>query len=173
MKHLRFKSILITLMMCTASTAYSQTTDATATKVAPTSTDGSLGSASKALTDELLKGYRSLARKELFHRVAVPYFSENGASVVENKLGRVMAELLSVELAKNKPFVVVERERLDQVMKEYRLADLGIVDADSVAQFGKVMGAQTIISGSVSEAGASASRRCSTAALWASEPFPP
>ena len=39
-------------------------------------------------------------------------------------------------------------------MKEYRLADLGIVDSNSVAQFGKVLGAQTILSGSVNEAGA-------------------
>jgi len=144
-----FLMIAVGCSLFISSLGYGQSSDAK-----PIVTDGSLGAASKSLANTIVEGYLALGRNELFHRVAIPYFTENGASVVEYKLGIVVAELLSVELANRKPFVVVERERLDQVMKEYRLADLGIVDSKSVAQFGKVLGAQTIISGSVNEAGA-------------------
>lgn len=117
------------------------------------SADGTVTASTKALADAVSEGYEKLGLAEPFHRIAVPYFKELGDSASENHLGQLMAELLSVELSQREPFVLVERERLDQIMREHRLKDLGVVDEKSAAQFGRVLGAQSLISGTVAEAG--------------------
>lgn len=38
-------------------------------------------------------------------------------------------------------------------MKEHRLADLGVINEDTAAKFGKVLGAESLVSGTVAEAG--------------------
>ena len=68
---------------------------------------------------------------------------------------KALPEILSAELAKKEAFVVVERERLDQVMREHRLKGLGVIDDDTAAEFGRVLGAQSLVSGTVGEAGPS------------------
>lgn len=115
--------------------------------------DGTVAGASRVLADAMAKAFGERHPGAAFHRVAVPYFSEVGADATDNQLGKVVAELVSVELAKREPFVLVERERLDQVMREHRLKSLGVVDEDTAAEFGKVFGAQSILAGSVSDAG--------------------
>lgn len=115
--------------------------------------DGTVNGAMSALADGVAKGFAALGREVPFHRIAVPYFEEAGEAAASQHVGRLVAELLSVELAERRPFVIVERERLKQVMREHRLAGLGIVDESTAAAFGKVLGAQSLISGTVSEAG--------------------
>jgi TolB-like protein len=116
--------------------------------------DASVGESTTALADAVANGYSKLGRSAAFHRVAIPYFKELGADVTERHLGQLMAELLAAELSQREPFVLVERERLDQVMREHRLKDLGVVDESTAAQFGRVLGAESLISGTVAEAGA-------------------
>lgn len=115
--------------------------------------DGTVPGGAKALAQAVVKGYKSLNRDSAFHRVAVPYFKEIGSEVAEHSLGRVVAELLSVNLSQQKPFVVVERERLDQIMREHRLSDLGLVDENTATQMGKILGAESLVSGTVSAVG--------------------
>jgi TolB-like protein len=117
------------------------------------SPDGSVSASTKALADAVTEGYNKLGRPGTFHRVAIPRFEELGMNVSEKHLGQLIAELLAVELSQRQPFVLVERERLDQVMREHRLKDLGVVDGSTAAQFGKVLGAESLISGTVAEAG--------------------
>lgn len=90
-----------------------------------------------------------------FHRVAVPHFKNASPNTNKEKVGQLVAEILSVELAEEKKFVIVERERIDQIMKEHRLKDLGVVDEGSAAEFGKILGAQSLVLGTVTEAGPS------------------
>jgi TolB-like protein len=116
---------------------------------------GSVTDGSRALAEAITRGFQSLGRTAAFHRVAVPYFKELGGDAGEHNLGRLLSELIAAELAQRPPFVVVERERLDQVMKEHRLSDLGVVDEDTAAKFGRVLGAESLVSGTVAEAGAS------------------
>ncbi len=117
--------------------------------------DGSVQGATRALADAVAQGFAKVNPGAPFYRVAVPYFQELGEGPAQHHLGRLVAELLAGELAARAPFVLVERERLDQVMREHRLAGLGIVDEKSAAEFGKVLGAQSLISGTVAEAGPS------------------
>jgi TolB-like protein len=90
-----------------------------------------------------------------FHRVAIPHFKNASPNADKEKVGQLVAEILSVELAEEKKFVIVERERMDQIMKEHRLKDLGVVDEGSAAEFGKILGAQSLVLGTVTEAGPS------------------
>ena len=115
--------------------------------------DGSVAGATQVLADAVRTAYSKLGRNEAFHRIAVPTFTEVGPAVAEHHLGQLVAEMMASQLSRQAPFTVVERDHLDQVMKEYRLADLGVVDPSNAAQFGKILGAQSILSGSVAEAG--------------------
>ncbi len=116
-------------------------------------TDSGVGSAAIALASKIAERYRALGNPAPFHRVAIPYFEQVGEAADKN-MGRVMAEVLAVEIARQEPFVVVEREQLSKVMREHRLAGLGIVDPETAADFGRILGAQSIITGSVAELGA-------------------
>ena len=115
--------------------------------------DDSVSNATTALATTISTQFAQKMGDVAFHRVAIPYFQELGDGVSEHHLGQLIAELLASELSMHKPFILVERERLDQIMREHRLKDLGIIDESSAAQFGKVLGAQSLISGTVAEVG--------------------
>lgn len=115
--------------------------------------DGTVGGGAKALAEAITRGFRSMSKPPAFHRVAISTFAEVGSETSRLELGRVVAELMSVELAQRPPFVVVERDRLDQVMREHRLADLGVIDEGTVSKFGKILGAESLVSGTVSAVG--------------------
>lgn len=115
--------------------------------------DGTVAGETQALANAVAAAFARSGSPSRFHRVAVPYFQELGEDVEKNHLGKLVAEMLAAELGQRDSFVVVERERLDQVMREHRLADLGVVDDATAADVGKVLGAQSLISGTVGEAG--------------------
>lgn len=125
----------------------------TGTATAALSGDGSVAGGAKALAKAVVAGYGKVNQGATFHRIAVPYFKEVGKEVSEHSLGRVVAELLTVNLSQKKPFVVVERERLDQIMREHRLSDLGVVDDGTAAEMGRILGAESLVSGAVSAVG--------------------
>ena len=116
--------------------------------------DHSPRGAMKELAVAIAKRFAQKHGDMAFHRVAIPYFRNSGPNAEREKVGQLAAELLSVELQQQQKFVIVERERIDQLMREHRLKDLGVVDEGSAAEFGKVLGAQSLILGTVNEAGA-------------------
>jgi len=125
----------------------------TSTTTVSSKSDGSVAGGAEALAQAVFTGYQKLGKPSAFHRIAVPYFKEVGPEVSEHSLGKVVAELLTVNLSQKKPFVVVERERLDQIMREHRLSDLGVVDEGTAAEMGRIMGAESLVSGAVSAVG--------------------
>ena len=54
--------------------------------------------------------------------------------------------------ARTNVFVVVERERLDQVLKEMELGQTGLIDESQVGEVGKLLGVDAIITGQVNAA---------------------
>lgn len=74
------------------------------TQPAPTTakSDGSVTQGARALAEAITGGFRSLGRAEAFHRIAVPYFKESGKDAEERHLGRLVAEVLAVELARRR-----------------------------------------------------------------------
>lgn len=65
-------------------------------------------------------------------------------------VGRELASMLSNELVSSKKFSVVERAKLDPVIKEQDLASSGRIAKGTGAQTGKLTGAQYTILGTVS-----------------------
>jgi curli biogenesis system outer membrane secretion channel CsgG len=65
------------------------------------------------------------------------------------------AEMLTTALFKTGQFVVIERNALDKVLQEQGLGRSGVVDTTTAAQIGKVLGAQALITGAVTQLGQS------------------
>jgi len=83
-------------------------------------------------------------------RIAVTAFErktpKGGATI-----GRGLAAMLADSLFNTNRFIVLERERLDEVMEEQDLADTGRFRRDTVAPKGELEGAELIIRGAVTE----------------------
>ena len=68
-----------------------------------------------------------------------------------SKLGRYIADKLTPYFSSSEQFSVLERALLDKVIAEQQFQVSSFVDESSTQAFGKLLGAETIISGSVSE----------------------
>nr|CBX31263.1 hypothetical protein N47_E47750 [uncultured Desulfobacterium sp.] len=60
-----------------------------------------------------------------------------------------VTEMLMTELAKNKNFHIVERQRLTDILKETKLQMSGLTDPANALKFGKMTGAKYLISGNI------------------------
>jgi len=82
------------------------------------------------------------------HRVAILDFEEQGERV-EAATGKIAAELLTTGLVNTGRFEVVERDRLQQVIKEQQLGLSDLVRPETAAQIGNLVGVQVIITGTI------------------------
>ena len=83
--------------------------------------------------------------------VAVVEFADLEGNVTN--FGRFMAEELITRLHETEKFKVIERQLLNQVIKEQKLTLSGIVDPASAKQLGRVLGVDAIVSGSITDLG--------------------
>jgi curli biogenesis system outer membrane secretion channel CsgG len=72
-------------------------------------------------------------------------------SIPWKEIGEGMRQMLTTALFKSKHFAVVERELLDEVIKEQDLANSGRVQQGTGAATGGILGADLIIAGAVTE----------------------
>ncbi|MBN1849281.1 MAG: hypothetical protein JW932_11925 [Deltaproteobacteria bacterium] len=82
-------------------------------------------------------------------KIAILDFETQGEGFNESDMGKVVAEWLITALVKNGRFDVVERRLLEKILGEQRLHMSGMVDQNSAAKVGKLLGVKIIISGSV------------------------
>ena len=68
-------------------------------------------------------------------------------------IGTGMAEMMVTALAETKKYTLIERDKLEAVMAEQKLGASGAVTAQTAAKIGKLLGANYIITGSVTEFG--------------------
>lgn len=66
-------------------------------------------------------------------------------------LGEGMSDMLVSALVETGRFTVLEREALQDILEEQKLAEEGKVSAQTAAQAGKLLGAQIIIRGAITE----------------------
>lgn len=66
-------------------------------------------------------------------------------------LGEGLTEMLTTELFRTGRFVMVERAALAEVVKEQELGQTGLVQKETAAQVGELLGAQLLVSGAVTE----------------------
>jgi len=79
----------------------------------------------------------------------------NKSSYGAGRLGTSASDILTTELFKTGAFILVERDRLKQVLGEQALGQTGVVSAATAAQAGKVLGLNALVTGSISQFGVS------------------
>lgn len=100
--------------------------------------------------------------------IAVPDFAVRAGSVriggqdvagqpeaegFERNLGSGVSDIFATEAFRSGRFVVTERDQLVSVLREQDLGASGRVDPESAAQAGRILGAQILVFGSVTEFG--------------------
>ena len=81
--------------------------------------------------------------------IAVVEFADLDGNVTN--FGRFLSEELITRLYETQKFKVIERQLLNQVIKEQKLTLSGVVDPGSAKQLGKVLGVDAIVSGSITD----------------------
>ena len=109
--------------------------------------------AMRMLADELVSGFAKLPGNVRYRRLAVLPFSELGAETKKRELGAVVTAELSTSLRRDHGLLLVERQKLQQVMGEIKLGQSGVFDASSAPEIGKLSDAQALVIGSVAETG--------------------
>lgn len=83
-------------------------------------------------------------------RIAVIEFKDKTMnSPLKGNVGSIAIDELTTLLVNSGRFQVIERERIDALLQEQGLAGKGIVDTATAAQIGKVLGAELIFTGAV------------------------
>ena len=85
-------------------------------------------------------------------RVAVAEF-DNKTIYGKNRLGGAAADILTTELVRADRFIMLERQRMAAVLKEQKLGMEMVVDPNTAARVGKMLGAQAVVVGTISKFG--------------------
>jgi TolB-like protein len=107
----------------------------------------------RRLADGLAAGFARLPGSAKYRRLAVLAFSEEGEQARKRRLGTVVAAELTTDLRRDHGLLLVERQKLGQVLGELKLQQMTGLDAAAAGQIGQLVDAQALVLGSVSEAG--------------------
>lgn len=99
------------------------------------------------VTEKVESRYTGLRR-----RVGVVDF-ENKTAYGQGRLGQAAGDILITELVKTGKFIVVERDKVNKLLEEQKLGLSGVIDANTAAQMGRVLGLSAIVTGSISNFG--------------------
>jgi TolB-like protein len=116
------------------------------------SLDDALDYTGKALSNELQK----IAERDFQTAGKATVIIIADFATVEGKItrfSRYIADKLTPYFARSKNFSVLERALIDKVIEEHKFQASPFVDEDSTQEFGKLLGAETIITGTISELG--------------------
>lgn len=94
-----------------------------------------------------------LANKVIGPRLRIAVVEFENKTTYGQRLGTASADILVTELAKTDRFILVERQKLEKIMQEQKLGMTGVIDPDTAAKVGKLLGAAAIVTGAVSEFG--------------------
>ncbi len=85
-------------------------------------------------------------------RIAIADFT-NKTQYAKGRIGTQASDQLATHLVKSNAFIVIEREQLNRIMGEQALGQTGAVKGETAAKVGELLGAQALITGSISEFG--------------------
>jgi curli biogenesis system outer membrane secretion channel CsgG len=88
-------------------------------------------------------------------RIAVLRFEDNTPHYWwdATKLGDAAADKFTTELVNSGKFSVIERNRLDDILKEHNLTAQGAVTPQTAVELGKLLGVELMVMGSITEFG--------------------
>jgi len=98
----------------------------------------------QTITGDLLKDCTGVDKK-----IAVAGFSYSDGR--DSHDGGVVAERITTELVKAKKFKVIERKEIEKVFEELKLQRSGAIDTDSAKEIGKMLGADWLVVGTLTE----------------------
>jgi curli biogenesis system outer membrane secretion channel CsgG len=85
-------------------------------------------------------------------RIAVLAFENNTTShIFGDKLGEAASDELTTQLVKAGEFSVIERQQIQAILAEQTLGMSGAIDAATAAKVGKLLGAQLVVVGSITQ----------------------
>jgi TolB-like protein len=82
-------------------------------------------------------------------RVAILYFDISSTDPEHQVLKKGLAEMLITDVSGDPSITVVERNRLEEVIKELELQQTAKIDAATAQRVGKLLGAQYLVTGSL------------------------
>lgn len=94
------------------------------------------------------EGYRVYELRKKITRIAVTEFPFRDKF---NALTRTVQDILSTTLIQ-KGITVVEREKLEEVLREQKAGTTGVIDLSTAAQMGKLLGVEAVV-GSIADLG--------------------
>ena len=104
-------------------------------------------------SEKLAETYRKNRVINFRKPVAILDFENISPTAKDNRLGETVAELFAAEFSQSTMFRVVERKNLGKVLDEQALQLTGATDGGNAVQVGKLLDAQALLYGSVSESG--------------------
>ncbi|MBI5047543.1 MAG: hypothetical protein HZB54_01140 [Deltaproteobacteria bacterium] len=82
-------------------------------------------------------------------KIAVMDFQIQGEKFETEDIGKIVAEWLITAFVQEGRFDVIERRLLEKILQEQKLGVSGVIDSESIARLGKVLGAKIVVTGSV------------------------
>jgi len=82
-------------------------------------------------------------------KIAILEFQGLNEQAKKDNMGKMVTEIMTTSLVNSRAFNIIEREKLSKVLKEFQLSQTGLIDAASVKEIGKILGADAIVTGSV------------------------
>lgn len=107
----------------------------------------------RRLADGLAAGFAKLPGSTKYRRLAVLAFTEEGEQAAKRRLGAVVTAELTTDLKRDHGLLLVERQKLGQVLGELKLQQMTGVDPAVAGQIGAMADAQALVVGSVADAG--------------------
>ena len=100
---------------------------------------------------KVVKELNERTKFEDARRVAVIYFDNTSKEKNLEKLKKGLAGMLISDLSNVKMIDIVERDRIEEILKEQNLQSKNIVDQNSIVDIGKLLGAEIILTGAYFE----------------------
>lgn len=84
-------------------------------------------------------------------RVAIIYFDNSSGEAALDKLKKGLADMMISDMSGIQMLSIVERDRLETILKEQKLNNTSAFDAGTASKLGKLLGAQVILTGAYFE----------------------
>lgn len=85
--------------------------------------------------------------------LAVMDFKNNSSVFGYDRLERAIPEMLKTELSRSPEILVVERSKIESILKEQALAQTGVIEQETAQEVGRLAGAEYIITGDINTIG--------------------
>jgi TolB-like protein len=97
--------------------------------------------------EDMVDNLNSTAPNADAKRIAILYFDNGSDNVELSRLRKGLADMLISDLSKIKMLNVIERARLEEILKEQKLNNSKEFDASTASKVGKLLGVQYILTG--------------------------